>query len=159
MLFAFGLLLLLLQMSGRAHDDDDAALPYAKGYLLTGNYVVGGIDLQTEKRQNGFLTGAIPMAGVPANGEILAAFLYWETISTNISQVNGAKFRGQPITVVKASSQKLSAPRSSCWNAGTTYPTPTLTMFRADVLRLLPYETDVNGNSTGRRLVNDADLL
>src|SRR5580765_3584949 len=162
MLLALGLLLLLGQMSGRAHDDhddDDASLPYSKGYLLTGNYVVGGIDLQTEKRQNGFLTGTLPMSGVPANAEILAAFLYWETVSTNIAQVNGAKFRGQPVTVVKASSKKLLPPRSSCWSAGSSGPTPTLTMFRADVLRMLPYQTDVTGNSTGRRLVNDADLL
>jgi hypothetical protein len=32
-------------------------------------------------------------------------------------------------------------------------------MLRADVLRLLPPKLDANGNSTGKLLVNDADLL
>ena len=32
-------------------------------------------------------------------------------------------------------------------------------MFRADVLRLLPVQMDANGKPTGKRLVNDADLL
>ena len=32
-------------------------------------------------------------------------------------------------------------------------------MFRADVLRLLPLQKDVNGNLTGKRLVNDRDLF
>src|SRR5215475_7375285 len=33
-----------------------------------------------------------------------------------------------------------------------------VTMFRADVLHLLPFQLDANGQPTGRRLVNDADL-
>lgn len=34
-----------------------------------------------------------------------------------------------------------------------------MNMYRADVLRLLPEQLDVNGNPTGRRLVNDTDLM
>ena len=34
-----------------------------------------------------------------------------------------------------------------------------MTMFRADVLRLLPLQLGADGQPNGRRLVNDADLL
>lgn len=58
------------------------------------------------------------MAGVPANAEVLAAFLYWETISTDISQVDGAKFRGAPVTVVKTSKKVLTSEYAQCWSSG-----------------------------------------
>src|SRR5258706_10216658 len=134
------------------------ALPFSKSYLVTGNYVVGGVDLVPQSGTHGFITGTIPMSGVPANADILAAFLYWETISTQISQVDGAQFRGSPITVVKASSRPLDPATAACWSAGggAGY---TMTMFRADVLRLLPEQVDANGTPTGKRLVNDTDLL
>ena len=74
---------------------------YAKSYTVTGDYAVGGVDLLPDSMSSGFLTGTIPMSGVPANADILAAFLYWETISTNPAQVDRravsrpARLRGQ----------------------------------------------------------------
>ena len=53
--------------------------PYSTGFLVTGNYVVGGVDVQGQSA-NGFSTGTIHISGVPANADILAAYLYWETI-------------------------------------------------------------------------------
>ena len=92
------------------------------------------------------------MSGVPANADILAAFLYWETISTQISQVDGAKFRGNPVTVVKATSTRLDGDAASCWSpVSGPRPSYTLTMFRADVLRFLPLQKDSNGNITSKR--------
>jgi hypothetical protein len=136
------------------------ALPFSKSYLVTGNYVVGGVDLVPQTGTHGFITGTIPMSGVPANAEVIAAFLYWETISTQISQVDGAQFRGSPITVVKASSTPLGPATAACWSAGGGLGAAyTMTMFRADVLRLLPEQVDANGTPTGKRLVNDTDLL
>ena len=136
------------------------ALPFSKGFLVTGNYAVGGVDVDPKTTANGVVTGTVSMSGVPANAEILAAYLYWEMISTDIAQVNGARFRGSPVTVVKASSTPLNPSTSACWSSGggggATY---TMTMFRADVLRLLPVQLDASGSPTGHRLVNDADLL
>jgi len=99
------------------------------------------------------------MSGVPADAEILAAYLYWEMITTDIAQVDGAQFRGSPITVVKASSTSLNPSIAPCWSSGGgSGATYTMTMFRADVLHLLPFQLGANGQPTGRRLVNDADL-
>ena len=93
------------------------ALPFSKGFLVTGNYVVGGVDVDPKTTTNGVVTGTVPMSGVPANADILAAFLYWETISTDIAQVDGARFRGSPVTVVKATSTPLNPSTSACWSS------------------------------------------
>src|SRR5512143_2369271 len=69
------------QQRGQAQAGD--ALPFSKGFLVTGDYVVGGVDLDPHSAANGFITGTISMNGVPANSEILAAYLYWEMISTS----------------------------------------------------------------------------
>ena len=51
---------------GRRHGDDDDhdrdALPFSMGYLITGNYVVGGVSLKPKSPTRGFATGTIPMA-------------------------------------------------------------------------------------------------
>src|SRR5262245_32932300 len=60
-----------------------SALPFAKGYLVAGDYVVGSGNL-TGSSTGGFRTGTISITGVPANADILAAFLYWQTFSSNI---------------------------------------------------------------------------
>ena len=45
---------------------------------------------------------------------------------------------------------------SSGGGSGAAYQ---MTMFRADVHGLLPRQLDADGNPTGKRLVNDADLV
>ena len=150
-------ILLLAQPAGQAQSALEA-LPFSNSYSITGNYVVGGVDLAPQSGANGFVTGTIPMSGVPANADILVAFLYWETIWSDIEQINGAQFRGSPITAVKASEQDLTATYAPCWSSGGGGGYR-MTMFRADVRRLLPRQLDANGNPTGKRLVNDADLL
>jgi len=98
---ALSVSLMSSQQRGQAQAAD--ALPFAKGFLVTDNDVAGGVDLDPQSVDHGFITGTIPMSGVPAGADIIAAYLYWETISTNVAQVNGARFRGSPVTVVKAS--------------------------------------------------------
>src|SRR5262245_48064100 len=63
-------------------------------FTLTGDYVVAGVDLRPQSQGNGFVTGTIQVSGVPANADIVAAYLYWETIWSNPSQLDGALFRG-----------------------------------------------------------------
>jgi hypothetical protein len=81
------------------------SLPFAKQFLVTGNYVVGSVDLLPANTGTGELTGTLPMAGVPANAEVISAYLYWEILSTSVTQNDGAKFRGEPITVAKKTFQ------------------------------------------------------
>ena len=136
------------------------SLPYANSYLVTGNYVVGGVDLAPASGGNGFLTGTINMSGVPQDAEVLSAFLYWETIAASPAQLAGAQFRGQSIdmsdaNVVQVSPSSLSGSTASCYSSGSGL---TMFMVRADVRRLLPRELDATGKPTGRRLVNDDEL-
>ena len=158
-LVSIGIVVLLAQSGGQAQSPN--ALPYTTSYIVTGNYAVGGVDLPPQSGGDGTLTGTIPMSGVPANADILAAFLYWETIDISVSPqaATGAKFRGTDITAVrvKSAAQPLMGSTAACWGSGSA--PLTLTMFRADVLRLLPPQLDANGNSTGKLLVNDADLV
>ncbi len=156
------LVLLFAQASGRAAAEDP--LPYTKGFLVTGNYVVGGVNLteQAHPIVNGFSTGEIAMSGVPANADIVAAYLFWETITlqSDPSAVNGVKFRGTTLdlddqVLVKKTSYSL-PPSNSCWSSGVAL---TGNMFRADVLSLLPMRDDAADNPTGKRLVNTSDLV
>jgi len=95
------LMLMSSQQRGQAQAAD--ALPLSKGFLVTGNDVVGGVDLDPQAIDKGFITGTIPMNEVPAGADVIAAYLYRETISTNVAQVNGVRFRGSPVAVIKAS--------------------------------------------------------
>ena len=136
------------------------SLPFANSYLVTGNYVVGGVDLAPASGGNGFLSGTINMSGVPQDAEVLSAFLYWETIAASPAQLAGTQFRGHTIemsdtNVVQVSPSMLSGSTASCYSSGSGL---TMFMVRAHVRRLLPREFDATGKPTGRRLVNDADL-
>jgi hypothetical protein len=161
------------RVGGEAHATD--ALPYSRGFLVTGNYVVGGVDLTDHDHpadENGLSTGTVRIAGcppssphgdcVPADSDIVAAYLYWETITTTAdpTQARGVRFRGQELLLndvvgVKASSQPLLGSTASCWSSGS----PLMMIgFRADVLRFLPIRMDADNKPTGKRLVTDADL-
>jgi hypothetical protein len=157
-----------LALSARAgvHASPGDALPYSKGFLITGGYVASGVDLTEQANPidaNGLSTGTIHMNGVPADADIVAAYLYWETITmtSERSEAAGVTFRGETlrlndVAAVKKSSQALSGSTASCWSSGVPL---TMTMFRADVLRWLPIRPDKDNKPTGKRLVNDADLI
>ncbi len=139
-------------------------MPYSNSYLVTGNYVVGSFDLRQASGGGGTQTGTINIGGNFDNREILAAYLYWETVVSNPSELANVSFRGQPIDlddveVVRKASQPLTPATASCFSSGgggsATY---TMMMVRADVRRLLPRQYDANGRSTGKRLVSASDL-
>src|SRR5262245_58097437 len=78
-LLGIGLAAVFAQSGGQAQAPP-VSLPYSNGYLVTGNYVAGGVDVASNQASGGFVTGTIHMSGVPANADVLAAFLYWEGI-------------------------------------------------------------------------------
>jgi hypothetical protein len=127
-------------------------------YNVPGGYAVGGVDLVPRSFANGLRTRRIAMGNqLPANAEILAAFLYWETMwrgpDSVLEDLRGqVKFRGQPVTAIKSSTQRLTPGCRALGNG------EWISIMRADVLRLLPPQLDENREPTGRRLVNDADL-
>ncbi len=153
---ALCLAVLLGQKSGQAISAP-VTLPFSNGFLLTGNYVVGSVDLPQTSDGHGFVTGTISMTGanrVPAGAEIVSAFLFWETITSQIpaqpqTQLAGVQFRDHEVDAVNIANAALTGNLASCWsNAGYT-----LNTMRADVRRLLPVDP------TGRRIVNDDELI
>ena len=133
------------------------ALPFATGFLVTGNYVVSGVDLP---KAGGLGTINFNESALAGGADIVGAYLYWETITRATVPLTAVSFRGQPISGAKASTIKTlpGLPAASCWgSAGGS--TSSLTMFRADVLGLLEKQLDVDGRWTGKYLVNNTDLV
>jgi hypothetical protein len=133
------------------------ALNFFKNYFVTGDYAVGGVGLQGTG-VNGFATGAIPVSGVPANADILGAFLYWATVEhTPGSGAVGATF-GYPdlnpsLNDISGIAKPLGTGTPPCWSSGGATggggPTVQLAVYRADVLRFIPVNP-----ATGKRWVN-----
>ncbi|MGH9384603.1 MAG: Ig-like domain-containing protein [Vicinamibacterales bacterium] len=164
-IFALLFVVFLAQTGG--HAGDGGPLDFSRGFLVTGNYVVGGVDLTEELNPpdvDGLSTGIIHMSGVPANADILAAYLFWETITLSSAPAQAqVKFRGTTIDLddasvvaLRDSPLPLMGTTSTCWSSGVPL---TSHMFRADVLALLPPQVDKDDKQTGKRLVNDDDLI
>src|SRR6266446_7351844 len=130
-------------------------------YFITGDYVVGGVGLRGAGDSTGIAHGTIsipdsvqaqatgvPSPGVPAGANIVAAFLYWETVEKNKSTEAGKNgfFNGQPITGVVLGNNTAPPGWSSggCTGSSGGNSTTTLRGYRADVRPLLP--VDANGN-------------
>ena len=95
-------------------------------YFVTGDYVVGGAVF-SGPLNNGLASGTITIpdllqpnsASVPAGAEIVAAFLYWETVqSSNSGAATGMQgsFNGYAITGSFLPSLTPNAPTS--WSSG-----------------------------------------
>src|SRR6266704_1622894 len=79
----------------------------SNNYFVTGDYVVGGVGLRGLGDATGFAKGTIaipdplqPNAGaVPAGADIVAAYLYWETVESSQSLLAGQQgfFNGYAI--------------------------------------------------------------
>lgn len=156
--------LLLAQLPGTAQTSPPDALPFFKNYFITGDYRAGSIDLSNPA--GGFVEGDIHFNDaltntVPANADIVAAFLYWEmiTLETQAPSLAGARFRDQDISTIAKQlgpARRLTKETSPCWTGGAGEVFEMRT-YRADVLRFLHVPADSGGNAAGKRLVNDLD--
>ena len=163
-LSALCLILLFAQLPGRAHSSSPNALPFFKNYFITGDYRVGSVDLSGPA--GNFATGDIHFNDalgntVPANADIVAAFLYWEMITLQHAPPNlaGARFRGQDISAIAKQlgpAKRLTKETSPCWTGGSG-DVFELRGYRADVLRFLHVPVGADGNAIGKRLINDVD--
>jgi hypothetical protein len=122
-------------------------------YFVTGDYVVGGVGLRG-LGVNGFATGSItipdPMqpnsTSVPAGADIVAAFLYWETVEKAQSTFDGQNgfFNGYAITGTVLGNPNAPTSWSSGGCSGNSQGTTTMRAYRTDVRPYLPL--DANGN-------------
>ena len=156
-LLFIGLSLLLAQAGGQAQVPARPPLKLFKNFFLSGgDYVVGGVGLRGQGDPTTQLaTGTIQLAGVPGNGDISAAFLYWASLEHNDSApmsadgyFNGSEIHGKVI------GPNVRVP--GCWGsgggAGTSSLTTQLRVYRADVLRYLPVSTEPA--TLGKLIVN-----
>ncbi|MBZ5659992.1 MAG: hypothetical protein LAO08_06245 [Acidobacteriia bacterium] len=126
------------------------SLNFYKNYFVTGDYAVAGVGLYGQG-VNGVATGRINMSGVPAGADIVAAYLYWETVETTTAP---SSFKGtfDKQAIVGAVLGNPQTP--SCWSSGGTSPQVSVRVYRADVLRYLPIDS---ANSV--RLVDGAHTV
>ena len=128
-------------------------LNLTNNYFVTGDYVVGGVGLRG-LGVNGLATGTInipdansvPAAGVPAGADIVAAFLYWETVEKSKSTFAGQNgfFNGFAITGSILGNPNAPTSWSSGGCSGSSNGATTIRAYRADVRPFLPL--DANGN-------------
>ena len=150
--FLFLACVLPLASNGEAAE----GINFFKNYFITGDYAVASVDLKPQGAVGGLISGNIEMSGVPANADIMAAFLYWETVDATGLTTTTAKFRGQNIGTfaVPIGQSPLAASTAPCWAKQGGGNTAVLTTWRADVLRLLPLDTNPGSLTFGKRLVN-----
>ena len=121
-------------------------LSYFKNYFVTGDYVAAGVGMQ-RTGVNGFATGTITIdpAKIPAGAEIVAAYLYWQTVSSSgapdPSALRGARFKKNDVSKIAILLDK--AGTAACWSngggTGQNHGSRATWSFRADVLRFFPH--------------------
>jgi hypothetical protein len=101
----WGRLTLAVLVLGAPTTHAEQALSYFKNYFLTGDYVAAGVGLRG-KGVNGLASGTITIdpSQIPAGAEIVAAYLYWETLGPNRGPVAatlaGAQFQNNDISSI-----------------------------------------------------------
>ena len=101
------------------------ALTFFKNYFVTGDYVVGGVGLRGQG-VNGLATGSITIAGVPADADIVAAFLYWQVVTTDTAGPDSGSLPvdvqgGNPLRSADGPFGKVLDHRlgtAPCWSSG-----------------------------------------
>jgi hypothetical protein len=131
------------------------ALNFFNNWFVTGDYVVGGIGLRGTG-VNGVATGSINLSGVPAGAEPIAAFLYWSTIefSTTPQGSDGT------FNTYKIRGYLVGNPQNpGCYSSGGTTGSAGAVgrVYRADVLRFLPFDSNNIRQANGSFKVSLAD--
>jgi len=171
--FLAGIAILVFQQTGPVRADTATAdqLKFFKSYPVTGDFVIGGVALRGQgvtdpaNPTQKLATGTIPITGVPQDADIVAAFLYWQSMETPLTAsqliADHGLFRGHKIVGKSVGPDGV----LSCWGSGggggNGNSATVLRTYRASVMQFLPFKTEdgtPTGIPTGKRLVNDADL-
>jgi hypothetical protein len=163
--------LALLALFSSVTQAQQVQLSYFKNYFVTGDYAVGGVSLSGK---TGAVSSSINFSGVPCTSgpglfagvvpctskgaqpaDVIAAFLYWQTIETTApcspqcGSSGSGSFNGSANTF---NGVELGNPTvAACAAGGGTQSNAYARVYRADVLRFLPINntTDVRvGNGT-----------
>jgi hypothetical protein len=152
---AFSVLSLLAQPAVAKNPAQDP-LKLFQNYFITGDYVVGGVGLRG-LGVNGMATGTIripdansvPSTGVPGGADIVAAYLYWQTVESSQAPHSGQKgfFNGYAISGQPLGNPLNPVSWSSGGCSGSSNGAKTMTTYRADVHPFL--KLDSSGNAVG----------
>lgn len=150
-------------------------LNFENNYFVTGDYVVSGVGLRG-LGVNGFAkqqftmpdANSVPATGVPPGADVVAAFLYWETVEGSQTAFSGQNgfFRpvfaggpatGYPITGVVLGNPNAPVSWSSGGCSGSSQGSKTMRTYAADVSRFLPQDSQGNVLANGTYEVSLAD--
>ena len=129
------------------------ALNFFNNWFVTGDYAVAGVGLRGTG-VNGWATGKINMTGVPSGAQPIAAFLYWSTVESSpspgasIGYFNTNKIQG-------AALGNPQSPNGACSSSGGIAGYGFV--YRADVLRYLPVDSNNNPQANGNQTVQLPD--
>ena len=168
-------LLLILALAQSGFAQQTSPLNFENNYFVTGDYVVAGVGLRG-LGVNGFATrqftmpdaNSVPATGVPQGADIVAAFLYWETVESSQtafagqngffrSVFTGGPATGYPITGVVLGNPNAPVSWSSGGCSGSSQGSKTMRTYAADVSRFLPQDSQGNILANGTYEVRLAD--
>ncbi len=168
-------LLLILAFAQSGFAQQTTPLNFENNYFVTGDYVVAGVGLRG-LGVNGFATqqftmpdaNSVPATGVPQGADIVAAFLYWETVESSQTAFAGQNgfFRpvfaggpatGYPITGILLGNPNAPVSWSSGGCSGSSQGSKTMRTYAADVSRFLPQDSQGNILANGTYEVGLAD--
>src|SRR5438477_3383510 len=165
LMLLFGLMSALAQPASAQTTNQ---LTLANNFFVTGDYVVGGVGLRGLGDASGFAKGTISIpdslnqpnaTSVPAGADIVAAYLYWETVEKSQSasagktgffgalNADGTVRSSYPITGNVLGNPNAPSSWSNGGCAGSNNGATTLRAYRTDVRPYLPL--DANGNPQG----------
>ena len=148
-------------------------LNFFKNYFVTGDYTVGGVGLRglgvndpvsaaiagTSQTNKMYATGSVSVANIPAGADIVAAFLYWQSVEKSQSAFAGQRgvFNGYGIqgTILGNPNSPVSWSAGGC--AGSSQGTTTLRTYRADVRPYLAMNLRGSAQGSGPYPVSLAD--
>jgi X-X-X-Leu-X-X-Gly heptad repeat protein len=155
-------LLLILGFAQSGFAQQTTPLNFENNYFVTGDYVVAGVGLRG-LGVNGFATqqftmpdaNSVPATGVPQGADIVAAFLYWETVESSQTGfagqngffrpvIAGGPATGYPITGVLLGNPNAPVSWSSGGCSGSSQGSKTMRTYAADVSRFLPQDSQGN---------------
>lgn len=147
----------------------------SNNYFVTGDYVVGGVGLRGLGGANGLATGTINIpdkaqpnaTSVPAGADIVAAFLYWQTVESSQTSfagqngffgpiVNGQPFL-YPIQGAILGNPNAPVAWSSGGCSGSSQGSKTIRTYRADVRPFLTLDANGKTVANGSFQVSLAD--
>ena len=139
--------LFFLVFANRGFAQPTPPLKFFKNYMVTGDYVTGAVGLRGSGDATGFATGTIripdqnatvPVA-VPSDADVVAAFLYWQTVEKSQSAFAGQNgfFNGQAIVGTVLGNPNAPVAWSAGGCSGNSKGATTLRSYRADIKAFL----------------------